>query len=207
MDPLTIASLAGGAIKGITGLIQKGQAKKWLKNNPQVIEGMQREYLQNQGVAQNMANAGLPSQVYNNAMKNIRRQQLTALSYAGDRRGALTALPGITMSTNDAMADLDARDAAARQENQRYAIGVNNQVAGIKRDLYDLNIRKPYERKRDEMMGQMGAGNQNLVGGLDQIASAGVGLTRGGFGGSGRSGRGGLTAGYGADFDNYGMDW
>jgi len=46
MDPLTIASLAGGAIKGITGLIQKGQAKKWLKDNPQVIEGMQREYLQ-----------------------------------------------------------------------------------------------------------------------------------------------------------------
>lgn len=197
MDPLTIASLAGGAIKGITGLIQRGQANKWLKNNPQVIEGMQREYLQNQGVANNMANVGLPSQVYNNAMRGIKRQQLTALSNASDRRGALTALPGITMATNDAMGDLDARDAAARQENQRYAIGVNNQVAGIKRDLYDLNIRKPYERKRDEMMGQLGSGNQNLLGGIDQMASAGLGLTgRGG----GRSRYSGL---YGEDIEHF----
>lgn len=208
MEPISAAiGLGSGLISGITGLIQRGKANKWLKNNPFPVEGIPREVLEGQGIANNMANTGLPSQQYNNAMKNIQRQQLTALSSAMDRRGALTALPYLTQQTNDAMANLDASDAEARMGNQRYAIGVNNQVANLKRDLYDKNIRNPYMMKRDEMMNQKAAGNINLTSGVDKFLAGGIGLFGGGRRrGSGNSG-GMTTAGYGADFDNYGMSW
>jgi hypothetical protein len=176
-------------------------ARKWLKNNPYPVESMPREVLENQGIANNMANTGLPSEQFNNSMKRIQRQQLTAMREAGNRRGVLSSLAGIVGAGNDAMADVEAADAQARVNNQRYAIGVNNEVANIKRDLFQKNIRDKYNRDWQQKMGELGSGNQNLVAGVDSMASAGLGLIGGGSGRTRRARAGNPTYynGYSSD--------
>ena len=199
-NPLAIAQLAGGLLKTGVGLIQRGKANKWLKNNQEPVEGLQREFGEGQAIANNMANTGMPSEQYNLAMKNIQRQQLSALRGANDRRGGILAVAGNQAQGNDAVAELDAQNAAARQNNQRYAVGVNNQVGNINRDLFDKNVRQRYLRKYEEMMGQLGSGNQNLTGGIDSLASAGIGA----FGqGGGNAGGGDGGVGGGVDFDSW----
>lgn len=165
---------AGGRLKSLIGLIQMGKGNKLLKGLQYPTETLPEEYQQNQNLAQTMAATGLPSEQYNLAMKNIQRQQMMALRAANDRRGGLNVLPQILQGSNDATLKLDATNAAARTQNQRNLLTVNNQVGGVKRDLFQKNIRDKY--LRDYLYAQQlkGVGNQNAFGGIDQMLGAGT---------------------------------
>jgi len=181
MLPALVGGLAQGAgarIQGISGIFQKREGNKLLKRAGE--EQVPQELLDNQMQAKQMANEGLPSQQYNNAMKNIQRQQLMALRGATDRRGGLATVSTTQQMANDALSNLDVADAQARKENQRFAMGVNNQVGNFKHDIW--------ERKYNYAQGLRGYGNQNIVGGLDKLAgAAGSALYGGGlYGGGGR---------------------
>ena len=94
-DITSVASAANpwaAAAQGVSGLLstgigllQRGSANRWLKKNQQPIENMPIEVKRNQQLAELRANTGLPSEQYNNAMKNIQRQQLLSLRTAGQR--------------------------------------------------------------------------------------------------------------------------
>jgi len=202
----SIAQLAGGLLSTGIGLIQRGQANRWLKRNPEQAETMPSEIKRNQQLAEIRANTGMPQEQYNNAMKNIQRQQLMTLRRASDFGGgkALAILGGVNQQGNDAVGNIDARDAQMRVDNEGKLIDVNNQVAGWKSQLFDRNVRQKWLRQYQEKMGELTAGNLNTVGGVDKIFAAGGQYgASGGFGRRGRSQSGTTTAGYGADFDNY----
>src|SRR6478736_3070243 len=150
--PLMIAGgaqAAGGIISGITGLSQKRKAKKLLNSlGDQPLYNIPNEVLQNQKMAQLSASEGLPSQQYNNAMKNIQRSQANALSGAIDRRSALMALPKLQQQANDAYGKLEVADANARMNNKRQLYGINSQVAGYRDKAFDINQMQPYQEKR-----------------------------------------------------------
>lgn len=175
--------IANAASQGVSGLIstiigasQKKQGKKLLKGLTFPEETIPEEVIQNQNKANQMAATGLPSEQYNRAMRDIQRQQLTALRYAGNRRGALMALPAITQGTNDANLNLNAADAQQKIANQKTAMDVNNNVANWKTRLFDVNKRRKYDRDYEYAMSLLGMGNQNLVGGIDRIGAAGSSL-------------------------------
>lgn len=202
-----IAQGVSGLLSTGIGLIQRGQANRWLKRNPDPVENMPSEIKRNQGLAEIRANTGLPQEQYNNAMKNIQRQQLLSLRRASDFGGgkALAILGGLNQQGNDAVGNLDAADAGMRVDNEGRLMAANNNVANWKSQLFDRNVRQKWLRQFDQNMSQLGAGNQNIVGGVDKIASAGLGYgASGGFGRSRRSAYG-TPVGYGADFDNYGQ--
>lgn len=184
-----IAPLVAGGIKTGIGLIQRSSANKWLKNNQQPIETMPTEIKRNQELASIRANTGLPSEQYNNAMKNIQRQQLMSLRSASMMGGgrALGLLGGLNEQANNAVGSLDAADAQARMDNEGQLMNVNNQVAGWKSKLFDSNVRQKWMREYDQKMGELGSGNQNITNGLDSLGSAGVGLVGKKGGGSGGS--------------------
>lgn len=199
--PLIIGgvSAASGLIKGITGLFQKKKGKDMLKNLQYPDEAIPVELLQNQQQARINANLGLPSEQYNQAMRNIQRQQLMALRGAQDRRGGLAVLGGLQQNANDALLKLDSANAAQRLNNQKALYGINSQVAGTRRDLFDKNVRQKYIQNYNYAQGLIGAGNQNFTGGLDNIVAGGgqalygsknglFGSGGGGFGGAGASG-------------------
>jgi hypothetical protein len=190
-----IGALAGGLISGITGLFQKHEGKKLMKNNPYVNYDIPSEVFANQASAQAMANQGLPSEQYNKAMQDIQRQQMTALKNANDRRGGLMSASSIQSGTNNAMLGLNVADAQQKIANQHNLMNVNNQVAGYKDKQWDWNKRNKYQETRDYAMSLMGAGNQNFTGGLDKVG-AGIGMLGAG-GGYGRNSSGGANGGSG----------
>lgn len=162
----------GGQLKSIVGYTQLRQGNKLLKGLQYPTETLPDEYTRNQSLAEQMAATGMPSEQYNLAMKNIQRQQLNALRSANDRRGGLNVIPAILQGTNDATLALDANNAAVKNQNQRNLITVNNQVGGVKRDLFDKNIRDKYIADYLYAQKLKGAGNENLFAGLDQYLGA-----------------------------------
>lgn len=209
-----IASAAGGLIGGITGLIQKGKAKKLLKAaGEQPLYQIPQEILRNQKQAELNAQEGLPSQQYNNAMKNIQASQNSVLAGAMDRRSALMALPKIQQQTNAAYGNLDAQDAQARRQNQQTAYSIGNATAQYRDKAYTTNELEPWKRKYNYAQSLLGAGNQNLMAGIDKfVGGAGQALTGGMGGGSTRKMSAGATGapsyynGYGAGSDYSGFE-
>lgn len=177
------ANIAGGLLSGVTGYFQRRKAKKELAKLQRPEYTIPNEILQNQRRAEQAANEGLPSQQYNQAMQNIQRQQSRALTAAGSRRGALMALPGLQQQANDQQLNLDVKDAQARMANQQQLYGINSQVAGYRDKAFNINKMQPYQDNLNYYRSLLGAGNQNLIGGIDKAAS-GAGLLLGGaFGG------------------------
>ena len=190
-----------GLISTITGLKQKHQAKKLLKEiGDSPTEQMPSEVLQNQEQARINANTGLPSEQYNQAMKNLQRQQMMALRGAQDRRGGLLTLAGNEQGYNDALLNLDSKNAQARLQNQSTLYGVNNNVAGWKHRLFQNNVADKWNRKYQYAMSLLGAGNQNASTGVDQFAAGGMRALSGGNCGGGGTG-GGTDEHFGNSYD------
>lgn len=189
------AAVVGAGVSIYKGVKQKQQAKDLMHDNPRPSEAIPQEELQNKQIAQNMALEGLPSEQYEQAKKNIQRQQAAAIAQAQDRRSGVAAIGSIQQGTNDAYGGLDAANAAARRQNQLGLINVNNQVAGYRDKMFDWNQRQKYIENQNYAMGLLGAGNQNMYAGADKLLG---GLFQaygsGAFGGGGGSSFGGSAA-------------
>lgn len=184
------ANLVGGIIKGIVGAGQKKQGKKILNGLQYPTESIPGEIVQNKNLAEQQAAAGLPSEQYNNAMRDIQRQQLMAIRSAHDRRGGLAAVSGIQQGTNDATNNLNSIDAQQKIRNQNQLMNANNTLAGWKDKIWQNNVMGKYNQQYNYGMGLLGMGNQNFVGGIDQ-GLAGVGKAASGY----LTGTGGLKNG------------
>lgn len=165
-----MANMAGGLIGGITGLIQKGKAKRLLKAaGEQPLYNIPQEILRNQKQAELNAQEGMPSQQYNNAMKNIRQSQTNALASSIDRRSALMALPRLQQQANDAYGNLDAQSAQMRRQNQQNLYNVGNTTAQYRDKAWNTNELQPWQRKYSYAQQLLGAGNQNFTSGLEKF--------------------------------------
>jgi len=179
-DPASLAIKASmSGMKSLVGLLtgrsQKRKANKMLAGMQYPTETMPNEVLKNQKMAELRANTGLPSEQYNNAMKNIQRQQLMTLRGAGDRRGGLALLAGTQQSANDALSNLDVADAKTRIANEGSLMTANNNVANWKSRLFDSNTRQKYNRDYNYAMSLLGQGNKNILGAFDSFG-AGLGM-------------------------------
>lgn len=167
------ANMLSGIFSGIVGMGQRRKAKKMLASLQRPEYVIPNEIMQNQRMAQQAANEGLPSQQYNQAMQNIQRQQNRALTAAGSRRGALMALPGLQQQANDQLLNLDVKDAQARMANQQKLYGVNTLLANYRDKAFDLNKMQPYQQNYNYAQSLLGMGNQNLYGGIDKVLGGG----------------------------------
>jgi hypothetical protein len=173
-------NVVGGLVKGLIGGGQKRKGKKLLNSLQFPEEQLAGELTENQNLARTRAVSGIPSEQYAKAMKDIQRNQLTAFRTAKGGRGGLGNIAGILQGTNDATLDLNAKDAMMRVDNEGRLINVNNNIAGWKSKLFDINKRKPYEEQRNYAYGLLGAGNSNIMAGIDQgTAGVGTALTAG----------------------------
>lgn len=178
-----ISSMAGnigagatGLLSGITGFFQKKQGNKLNAQNPFPTEGIPSEVLANQQIAQGAATQGLPSEEYQQAQKNIQKNQAAAISSAATSPGgAVRNLGAIEEMSNEATGKLDAENAEARRQNTAQLLGVNNQVASWKDKLFDWNKRAKYEQDRQYAMSLIGAGNANMIAGADKLIGGLVG--------------------------------
>lgn len=170
-----IAQGVGALINTGIGIAQRSKGKKLLKQIGEAPDmPIPNEVLQNQKMAQLRANTGLPSEQYNNAMKNLQRNQLIALRSGQDRRGGLSLVSGSQQGMDDATLKLDVADANARMQNEKTLYGVNNLVGNWRNRQWQNNIGDKWNRKYQYAQSLLGAGNQNATTGVNQLVGAGA---------------------------------
>lgn len=178
----TFAVVAGGvAVAGAGYSLYEGEHKKAMgkkqiaaANAERPMEQTPQAVLDNQALAQQNANTGLPSAQYNVAMQNIKNQQMQALSSSSDRRGGLALVGQIQAQGNNANENLDAANSAQRLKNDSTLMGVNSEVGGYQNKAWENNYNDKYKNDYNYAMGLLGSGNANITSGVDQLGAAGT---------------------------------
>lgn len=187
-----IASAGYGAYKSIR---QGQQADDLDAANKRPDYTIPDEYKQNLAMANHMARVGMPQQQYDNQLNAISRNQAGGLQQLGMSANPGAGLASIVRAGNDANNNLNAQDAAQRQNNQRYAIQQNGimgqqQLAKQQYDKFDKYTEN--FNKAQALRGASNAGMNNAVNSLSGLAG-GMAMSGGlGFGGNGNE-DGGIT--------------
>jgi hypothetical protein len=175
MAPAVAAALISAApsvIKGIQGIFQGAKGKKLAKQNVRPTYEIPKEFQQNLAIAENMGRVGLPQQQYNQAQQNFQRNQAGALRQFG-RMGNPRGLAGIVRAGNDATLNLDVADAQARLANQRAAMGYRGQMGQQQLAKQQWDKFGRYQENAAAASALMGAGRQNVMGGLSELSQVG----------------------------------
>lgn len=176
MAPAVAAALisaAPAALKGIQGLLQGAKGAKLAKRNIRPTYEIPQEFQQNLAIAENMGRVGLPQQQYTQGLQNIQRGQLAGLRQLG-RMGRGGSVAGLARAGMDATLGLDIADANARLRNQQAAMGYRALMGQqqLAKQQYDKFAK--YEEQAAAAEALKGAGRQNVMGGLSDLASVGM---------------------------------
>lgn len=191
------SDIASGIIKLSYGGSQVHDANRRLKKLGELAnENIAPEVLENKTNSLIGAETGLPAAQYAQAMKNIQRQQASAIKSGQDRRMAGSLIGGVQQNTNDALLKLDTQNALARERKQKELMGVNNTIGMWRNRIYN-NYRSKWIADQNYALSEKGAGEANQIAGLDSAVSGASSLVSMGGGGGGGMG-GGSFGGAGA---------
>lgn len=181
-----LISAAPAALKGIQGLFQGAKGSKLAKRNIRPTYEIPQEFQQNLAIAENMGRVGLPQQQYTQGLQNIQRGQSAGLRQLG-RMGRGGSVAGLARAGMDATLGLDVADANARMRNQQSAMGYRSLMGQqqLAKQQYDKFAK--YEEEAAAAEALQGAGRQNVMGGLSDLAS--VGMTAMAYGDLGKLGK------------------
>lgn len=183
----SILGLGTGLIGAGFGIGQKIQARNLEKRNKLPIATVNANIAKNAAIANNMANVGIAGQQYANA-RNQQDQNLANVLNVASRTGRNIPLAGIIRQADLSTANLNARDEAARMDNQRLAFQQNANLANEENRVWNWNFAQPYLRTAQQVASLRNAGNQNIFGGLSSITQMGAnGMFGGNSGGSNRT--------------------
>jgi hypothetical protein len=171
------AALAGASAAGkaVTGASQTAKGKKALKRAVDPGYKIPEEFQRNLGQAEQMSKVGLPSEQYNLASTNIQRGTQAGLRQLSRMSNPFAGIAGLQRGQNDAFAQLDASNAAARRQNILQAMGARRELAGQKLSQQQY-AQQGYFDKVNQANAMIGAGRQNVAGALGTIGNVGLGL-------------------------------
>lgn len=183
------AITAAGAIgKGIYGLTQEHKASQIEKNNIRPIMPVDPIYQQNVNIADQMARQGIPQEVINRQLEGIDQTQAGAVAATSRSANPGAGISSIVRQGDLAKADLNAQDAAARNKNTLLLLQQRGILARAKQDAWNYNYADKYSENLAKSQAYRGAGTQNIIGGLTDLGSAGMGLLSNRMGGLGSVG-------------------
>lgn len=173
---LPILPLLGVGISALgsifQGAQQRAQARRNERNNIRPNYTISPEILQNQAIARQNASVGLPDQVYNNQLNLIQQNMATGLRNLGQRATNPVNINSLVSTSNQAVGNLNAMDAQARQQNLNQLYNQNANVASERRQQFNVNQLQPYQQNVQNIISQRRAGTQNIFGGLGILAQA-----------------------------------
>jgi hypothetical protein len=173
-NPAGLGIAAGaGLLKAGLGFLQQAKGKKMLKRTVDPGYKIPKGFGQNLAQAEQMARAGLGSQQYNQAQQNISRNVGTGVRALSRSANPAAGVAGLVRAQNDATLGLDVSNAAAKRQNILQAMGARREMAGqqLAQQQYQQNR---YFDKVNEAQSRIGAGTQNIFGGISDIGTAGI---------------------------------
>jgi hypothetical protein len=175
--------VAAGGAKAISGASQVKKGKKALRSAIDPGYEIPEEFKRNLGQAEQMSKVGLPSEQYNLASTNIQRGTQAGLRQLSRMSNPFAGIAGLQRGQSDAFAQLDASNAAARRQNILQAMGARQELAGQKLAKQQY-AQQGYFDKVNQANAMIGAGRQNVAGGLGSIGNIGMSMVgMGGMGG------------------------
>lgn len=172
--PIALAAAAvPSVVKGISGLFGIGKGNRLARNNTRPTYQIPEEFQRNAQLAEQMAQIGLPQQQYNAALQNIGRNQTTAINALSRSANPSIGLASLLRQSNNATLNLDAQDAAARQQNQRFAFGQRGLLGQQKLAKQNWDQLSRYQEIAQNAQALQGAGRQNAFGSLSDLSRLG----------------------------------
>jgi hypothetical protein len=166
IDPLTIGLIMGGvkaAAGGIQALTAGNRQEEPKYEIPQeVFQATQR--------AQEMAQTGMPEASRMQALQGAQQSAVFGMRGAQDRRGGLASIGNIQAGMDRASLSVAAQDASMRLQNQRFAQQALMTQAQY-RDKAFANQWQSWMNREQQRRANVGAGLQNIMGGLDMAGS------------------------------------
>jgi hypothetical protein len=173
-NPVGMGIAAGaGLLKAGLGFAQQLKGKKMLKKTIDPGYKIPKGFGKTLAQSEQMAKSGLGSQQYNQAQQNISRNVGTGVRALSRSANPAAGVAGLVRAQNDATLGLDVSNAAAKRQNILQAMGARREMAGqqLAQQQYAQNR---YFDKVNEANARIGAGTQNIFGGLSDIGTAGV---------------------------------
>jgi hypothetical protein len=180
LAPLAIAGLAMGGAKVLAGGIQAlASGRKQAEPKYEIP----KEVFQATQMAQEMAQTGMPEASRMQALQGAQQSALFGMRGAQDRRGGLASLGNIQAQMDRSNLAVAAQDASMRLQNQRFAQQALMTQAQY-RDKAFANQWQSWMNREQQRRANVGAGLQNIMGGLDLAGSM---YAMGAFGGGGET--------------------
>ncbi len=170
--PIAAVAAIPAVVKAGFGAYQAIKGGKKLKEAKRPNYQIPGELLANLNVSERLAAEGLPEAQKQAFMQNVDRAGQLAISGLSDRRAGVGALANVQSQTNIASQRLLGMDAAQRLRNQQIAMQARSRVADARDRAFQLNELQPFQDQRAEGQALVGAGIQNIFGGLDSAAGA-----------------------------------
>lgn len=140
---------------------QKSQANKIQKSLVDPTYTIPPEFYQNREIARQMSQVGIPQQQYNNATNNINQNEAAGIAALNNSANPGAGVTSVVRQGNTAKANLDAEDAQARQNNQRYFVNENSQLGNQELAKQQSDVFDKFTRNFNMMEADRGAGMQN----------------------------------------------
>ena len=190
MDPITLALLAAakGAIglgKAIAGGVQKRRAQRELDketpkySRPEEYEKILGIYQQQAGLSQLPGQDQIEAKLSSTTARGAR----AIGKYADNPVAAVAATAGLYGKEMGAVRDLGMQFAEFRNRAQGQLAGAYEMGANYSDREFSYNQWYPDQMRRNMAAGKWNAGQQNLWGGIDMMAGAGVDALTAGLGG------------------------
>jgi hypothetical protein len=192
-NPVGMGIAAGaGLLKAGLGFLQQSKGKKMLKNTVDPGYVIPPGYEKTVGEAEQAAKRGLSPQEYNLASTNIQRSSQEGLRQLGRMSNPFAGIAGLARSQSDSFSKLAGQDNQIRRQNILQAIGARREMSGqqLAKQQYSQNR---YFDKVNDANARIGAGTQNMFGGIGDIGSAGLMAGMAGKGEGGSTIGGGLS--------------
>jgi hypothetical protein len=117
-----------------------------------------------------MAQTGMPEASRMQALQGAQQSALFGMRAAQDRRGGLASIGNVQAGMDRTNLAVAAQDAAMRQQNQRFAQQALMTQAQYK-DKAFANQWQSWMNKEQQRRALIGAGMQNIMGGIDLFGS------------------------------------
>jgi len=181
IDPITTGIGAGlTAVTGIGQMIAGGIQSRRGRKDLAEIEANRPTYTRPEEVDEagrivrlRASNPFLPGQ--NLMEQNVRGATADTVNNIQDM-GGVSDLYMAQRNQNAAMNDIGIQSAANNMKNEMTLLNQLTTEADYADKEFDYNVNIPYQEKRQDALSRIGAGMQNLFGGLNTIASGATGF-------------------------------
>ena len=135
------ALITAGAslLSGGFGLLQSAQARRLERENQRPTYQLDPNLQNNLALAQQQQRVGLPSQVYNNQLGLIQQNFATGLRGLNQRGNVAYNVNSMLRNANQAVGNLNAMDAQARQQGTQQVMSANQAIAQDRRYQFNVN--------------------------------------------------------------------